>query len=133
MRAASQEDLEAIAEVGDEPQRQGWTLSRLREGIDSGLLRVVVSEPGCWAIGQAVAGEAHVLDVRVDPTRRRRGLGRALVEALVVACDAERALLDVRADNTGAIALYEGLGFEIVGRRADYYSDGCDALLMTRS
>lgn len=93
---------------------------------------MVVSEPGCWAIGQAVAGECHVLDVRVAEELRRRGLGRALVEALVEACAAEVAHLEVRADNAGAIALYAAIGFGEIGRRRAYYPDGCDALLMSR-
>jgi ribosomal-protein-alanine N-acetyltransferase len=132
IRAATDEDLRRIAELGDEAERQGWTLERLREGLLSGLTRVVVEDEGSWAIGQAVAGEAHILDVRVAPHRRRRGLGKALVEALVEACEAEVAHLEVRADNAAAVSLYECLGFEVVGRRPDYY-DGCDALLMSRA
>ncbi|HJN76187.1 MAG TPA: GNAT family N-acetyltransferase [Myxococcota bacterium] len=131
IRAATEEDLLRIAELGDEAERQGWTLEQLRGGLESGLKRVVVAGEGSWAIGQAVAGEAHILDVRVAPKRRRRGLGSALVEALVEACEAEVAHLEVRADNTGAVSLYESLGFEVVGRRAAYYG-GCDALLMSR-
>jgi len=131
LRRAEDADLVAIAAIGDEHERQGWPLQRLREGVASGLLRVVV-EDGSFAIGQAVAGEAHILDVRVRPDRRRQGLGRRLVEALVLACDAELALLEVRQDNHAAIGLYTALGFEVVGRREAYYADGVDALLMSR-
>jgi ribosomal-protein-alanine N-acetyltransferase len=41
-------------------------------------------------------------------------------------------LLEVRADNCGALALYSGHGFREVGRRRRYYPDGSDAVLMER-
>ena len=40
------------------------------------------------------------------------------------------AMLEVRASNAAAIALYEQLGFQHVGRRRGYYPDGEDACLM---
>lgn len=44
---------------------------------------------------------------------------------------AEQVLLDVRASNDAALGLYYSLGFERVGLRKRYYSDGEDAVLMT--
>jgi ribosomal-protein-alanine N-acetyltransferase len=39
--------------------------------------------------------------------------------------------LEVRAGSVGAIALYDGLGFVVAGRRAGYYREPAeDALLM---
>lgn len=38
--------------------------------------------------------------------------------------------LEVRAANAGAQALYAALGYEVLGRRPRYYSDGEDALIM---
>ena len=41
--------------------------------------------------------------------------------------------LEVRPSNTAAIALYEGFGFEEVGRRKNYYDlPKEDALILTR-
>jgi len=64
---------------------------------------------------------------------RRRGVGRALCEAVLgwsreMRC--ERIRLEVRASNP-AVRLYEGLGFREVGRRLRYYRDPVeDAVLM---
>jgi ribosomal-protein-alanine N-acetyltransferase len=47
-----------------------------------------------------------------------------MIEGLVRAArraDAKRLFLEVSADNTAAIKLYGGLGFEPVGRRNGYY------------
>ena len=39
--------------------------------------------------------------------------------------------LEVRASNHGAMALYEKLGFKVIGRRRGYYTDdGEDAVVM---
>jgi ribosomal protein S18 acetylase RimI-like enzyme len=40
--------------------------------------------------------------------------------------------LEVRAGNNGAICLYQGFDFKIIGRRIKYYPDGEDALVMER-
>ena len=58
--------------------------------------------------------EVHVNNFAVHPSRRRQGLGRALlahVLAEATALGAPRATLEVRASNAPAIALYEGGGF----------------------
>jgi ribosomal protein S18 acetylase RimI-like enzyme len=68
------------------------------------------------AVGLAVVDGPWVglFDIAADPARRRRGHGRALVEGLVawgLGRGAERAFLNVSADNAPAVALYEQLGF----------------------
>ena len=74
---------------------------------------------------QAVLGESDMMNLAVRPDCRRRGIGRALVEALCEALRAEKAVsltLEVRASNKPAKALYAALGFASVGRRPRYYS-----------
>lgn len=81
-----------------------------------------------------VADELSLLDVAVAPAERRRGVGRALVEELIAYGRREQArlvLLEVRASNAAALALYRALGFEGGSVRRAYYSDGEDALEMT--
>lgn len=80
-----------------------------------------------------VADEAHLLNVAVAAQERRRGIGRALVEHLVAYANAHaitKVLLEVRASNRAAIALYEKLGFTEINVRAKYYADGEDAVEM---
>jgi ribosomal-protein-alanine N-acetyltransferase len=74
-------------------------------------------------------GEAELLNLAVHPRARRRGIGRALVEA----AGARRAWLEVRASNEGAIRFYQALGFTVCGVRRRYYRDPEeDAILMQR-
>ena len=77
----------------------------------------------------------HVMNVAVDPDRRRRGIATALLGALLerVGPDAQ-VTLEVRRSNLGAIALYERFGFRSAGLRPRYYADnGEDAVIMWRT
>lgn len=83
-----------------------------------------------------VFDRAQILTIAVDEAFRRRGIGKALLEALF--SHARRANcvaveLEVRSRNASAIALYESLGFHTVGLRKNYYRDPADdAVLMDR-
>jgi ribosomal-protein-alanine N-acetyltransferase len=78
----------------------------------------------------------HIMNVAVDPDRRRRHVATALIGRLLerVGDDAAQYTLEVRCSNQGAIELYEGFGFRSAGLRRRYYQDnGEDALIMWRT
>lgn len=91
--------------------------------------------------GMALGPVCDVLSLAVDPTARRRGLGRALLAELLTqawSAGAERVLLEVAADNEAALALYAAAGFEAVRRRVGYYAGpegpgSVDALVLARA
>lgn len=80
------------------------------------------------------AAEAEIHTIGVDPTHQSRGIGRTLLDGLLVAADGLGATvyLEVRTDNAPALALYRSEGFEVVGRRRSYYASGADAYTMAR-
>lgn len=83
----------------------------------------------------AVPPEADVQTVAVAPRAQGTGLGRRLLDALLV--EAERrgctqVFLEVHDDNEPALRLYERAGFEQQGRRRDYYGPGLHALILRR-
>ena len=78
----------------------------------------------------------HVMNVSVDPGRRRVGIATTLLEALLERVDDPEAqfTLEVRESNAGAIALYERFGFRSAGVRRRYYQDnGEDARILWRT
>jgi ribosomal-protein-alanine N-acetyltransferase len=93
-----------------------------------------VPEAVGFALAWHAADELHLLDLAVDPTARRQGVGRSLLEAVVA--DARRSgarllLLEARASNEPALALYRSAGFFVTDVRRAYYSDnGEDAVVM---
>ena len=74
----------------------------------------------------------HLMNVAVDPDRRRSGVATALIGRLFEEIGpGARLTLEVRTSNAGAIAMYERFGFEAAGHRRRYYQDtGEDALIM---
>lgn len=107
-----------------------------------------LAAPGRWYrvaldAGGAVAGwvglatdgvTADVQTIAVAPTHQGQGLGRVLLLALVheaAARGASHVLLEVRADNEPAKALYAKCGFEQIAVRKRYYQPGdVDALIL---
>ena len=90
---------------------------------------------GGMVLARVAADEAEILTIAVLPEARRRGLGRALLEATATEAAARGAValfLEVSAENVPARALYAGHGFVPVGQRRGYYADGADALVMRR-
>jgi ribosomal-protein-alanine N-acetyltransferase len=91
-----------------------------------------------FAVGKVILSAAdrvgEIESVAVDAAGRRRGVGRSLCEVVILWCRDQGAVemeLEVRAGSTGAISLYAGLGFGVVGRRGGYYREPDeDAVLM---
>jgi ribosomal-protein-alanine N-acetyltransferase len=85
--------------------------------------------------GLAVVGhQADVQTLAVAPAAQGQGLGRLLLGALLDEArrrEATEVLLEVRADNEAAQALYRRAGFERIGVRRGYYQPGgTDALVL---
>jgi ribosomal-protein-alanine N-acetyltransferase len=88
-----------------------------------------------FAVGKVVGDEAELESVAVCESARQGGIGRELcVAAIAWAREQGAAVMDleVRAASGGAIALYKGLGFHELGRRARYYSDPVDDAILMR-
>lgn len=67
--------------------------------------------------GTVVPEDLYLSRIAVDPERRARGLGRRLLQEVVTTAASEghsRVRLDVAADNTAALGLYERAGFTLV-------------------
>ena len=114
-----------------------WSASSIASELDNPLsLWLVWEEDGAAAayLGvQRVPPQADVMNVAVSPALRRRGIARALFAELERRLpEIDELFLEVRASNSGAIALYRTLGFEQVGRRPNYYLDPREDALILR-
>jgi ribosomal-protein-alanine acetyltransferase len=81
--------------------------------------------------------ELEILNLAVPPRMRRQGVASLLLDGALAAAQnsgAERAFLEVRASNVGAIAFYELHQFRLAGRRKSYYQERVeDALVLSRA
>lgn len=88
----------------------------------------IAEAPAGFALVRTILDEAELLLLAVSPDHRRRGLGSALMRAVIAdaAARGTRALhLEVRANNE-AVTLYRDQGMVKIGERKGYYrgSDG---------
>lgn len=84
---------------------------------------------------QSSIDESDVMNVAVHPDWRRQGIAEQLIETLIGELKnrgSKALMLEVRASNAPAIALYEKLGFRQVGLRKNYYRNPKEDALILR-
>lgn len=134
LRPLETADSEALATLHADAFARGWSEDEFATLLDQdtvfGFAAVAEGRESAGPVGfvlaRAAAGEAEILTITVSRRLRRRGLGHALMDALLRRLHADRAtalFLEVDETNLAAIALYRRLGFREVGRRPNYYQN----------
>lgn len=141
LRRAYPADLDRIVELEREifPE-DAWPREKLDDDIRSPYSHFIVAEMDGEIVGYAIAHHlpeddiADVYNLAVLESHRGRGLGATLLDALIGWCREQGAsaiMLEVRADNVPAQALYASRGFVTIATRAGYYQPaGVDAFVM---
>ena len=130
-------ELEAILFPGDDPWParafEHQLTDRANHYIAARIDGRLVGYAGATRLGLRPPFEYEVHTIGVDPDFQGRGIGRRLlVDLLDFAADGP-IFLEVRTDNTAALALYESVGFRNVGLRKRYYPGSrADAFTMRR-
>jgi ribosomal-protein-alanine N-acetyltransferase len=143
LRAADASDALALAKAHASAFDAPWppeAFSALMGTPGVFALTAVDRGPVGVILMRAIAGEAEVLTLAVEPSHRRRGVARALLEAglaQAITAGAEACFLEVAADNVAALALYRAAGFDEAGHRGGYYrrpgGQAVDALVLRRT
>lgn len=130
-------DIEAIVQA-----QEPWTYQTVSDLLeqDSVKLLIVANAVGDivgYCLYQVVFEQAEILRIGTNPQYQRQGIASQLFVALNKELrnhKAESLILEVRADNAPAIALYEQQGFTLIHRRKGYYQQphqaAVDALIM---
>ena len=120
-----------------DPWSERSVASELDNALSLWLVAMVGEQLAGYVGSQTVMGETDMMNIAVDPDHRRKGIAKALVEALVAELKAREShclTLEVRSSNEPAKALYEKLGFLQVGLRKNYYRNPKeDALIMRKN
>ncbi|MEO8434881.1 MAG: ribosomal protein S18-alanine N-acetyltransferase [Pyrinomonadaceae bacterium] len=145
IRRMTEHDLLEVVEIeqtcGLSPW--GWEAYHAELARGSAIMLVALGNPELAEAGHAVAGyivarviadELHVNNVAVRPPVRQHRIGSELLNAVLrqgATLGSQTAWLEVRAGNQAAQRLYERCGFQVAGRRRNYYSFPIeDALIM---
>ena len=141
---ATARDLDRILRIEQESFSAPWTRKMFEVELTQnpfGHLHVArPAESSRELVGYVcfwvVFEELRLMTLGVEPSRRRQGIGRALLHHALVsgrAQGATKALLEVRASNAAALRMYEQAGFHRTAVRARYYTNPVeDAVLMER-
>ncbi len=139
LRSMTAADLEAVSAIEARAYPFPWSLGIFRDCLRVGY-RCWLYEHGERIVGYTImslaVGEAHILNLCIDPDYQGQGLGRRLLRRLLNLAregGADTVFLEVRPSNPGALALYLSEGFNEIGRRPGYYpaADGReDALVL---
>lgn len=132
-------EIEKLLFPGDDP----WSARAFHAELDAGgyYLAALTDEDelagyaGLAVLGPARDPETGIHTIGVHPGHQGRGIGTALLRALLARADELGApvFLEVRTDNDNAIRLYERHGFDRIGLRRRYYQpSGADAYTMMR-
>lgn len=119
-----------------------WSRKMLAEELENQCAAFLVAEDSGsgrvlgYAGLMVVADEGYITNVAVFPEYRRQGIAAQILQVFVQFAEANHLAfltLEVRPSNAAAIALYQGFGFEEVGRRKNYYDlPKEDALILTK-
>lgn len=131
-------DLEDLVKLERTCFSDPWSERALAEGLANDRYLILLeandnSEAIGYLIGWHIGDEAELARIGVVPEARRSGYGKVLLEKAIVTWQergVSRIFLEVRQDNMAAQRLYESRGFRIIGKRAKYYADGTNALIL---
>jgi len=138
LRPMTSADLPRVMEIEQVAFRNPWSRDLLARELGHDWSTILVAEEpgvrGMTLLGFVIFWVLHVLNVATAPDHRRRGVGRAVLQAALDVGRQKRcslATLEVRRSNAAALELYRSFGFRPVGIRPNYYVDeGEDAIVM---
>lgn len=133
---------ELLARLHGEIFEDGWSEGALAALLDTpgtvALIAREYGEPVAFILTRSAADEAEIVTLGTRPTLQRRGIAHRVLEAharRLAQSGIQHLFLEVAQSNTAARALYQGAGFQEVGRRKGYYkhADGReDAIVLRR-
>ena len=127
IRAMDHQDLAMVSDIERRSYEFQWSHGVFRDCLLAGYHCMVLECGGRvsgYGILSIAAGEAHILNLCIDPNYRSHGYGEQILDAILGqsrAANVREIFLEVRPSNTTALALYRKKGFHKVARRPAYY------------
>ncbi len=139
IRALTRLDVETVFAIDEVCFPDPWTKEMWQGELARKDVKGLVLETERGIVGFAFTSvlfdEAELPKIAVLPAYRGKGLGQALLTALIEAAKnlgAEKIFLEVRASDVPARKLYERNGFIALRVRSRYYADGEDGIEMKK-
>jgi len=127
VREMNHDDLAMVSDIERRSYEFPWSHGVFRDCLLAGYQCIALIREGRvagYAILSVAAGEAHILNLCVDPEFRALGYGERMLDELLYrarSASVREISLEVRPTNETAIALYRKKGFHQVAARPAYY------------
>lgn len=127
VRNMTKADIDAVLRIEQSAYGFPWTEGIFRDCLRVGYHSFVAERDGLvvgYVLMNTVLNEGHILNLCVDPSVRRQGIARRLLQSVIelaLQLEAATLFLEVRESNTAALALYADFGFNEIGIRRNYY------------
>ena len=137
---AKKEHLSLIASLERATFSSPWSEKSLEFFLEELNFCVVLLNDGklaSYCTVSTVLDEAQIINVATDIRLKRLGFAESVLKAVFDEC-VRRSItsisLEVRESNESAIALYKKLGFEVLGKRKNFYTEPIEnALVMVKN
>ena len=127
IRKMRHEDLPHVSDIERRSYDFPWSHGVFRDCLLAGYQCIVLERDGevaGYGILSVAAGEAHILNLCVEPAWRSHGYGERLLDDMLFrarTASVREIFLEVRPSNANALALYQKKGFHQVANRPAYY------------
>ena len=126
-RTMTPKDLPQVTDIERRSYEFPWSHGVFRDCLLAGYTCVALDR-GDDVVGYSIlsvaAGEAHILNLCVDPNSRALGYGDRLLEEILIrakGASVKQVFLEVRPSNVHAVSLYKKKGFRQIAERPAYY------------
>lgn len=141
LRPAGEPDIPHLTQLETVSFSDPWSRTSLVDALNHTAGLVLVAEDSAndppivgYLVLRLTGFEAELLRIAVHPDRRLQGLGASLLQQAfteLASRQVETCFLEVRSDNVAALALYNRFPAHQIARRAKYYQDGTEALILS--
>ncbi len=127
IREMNHDDLAMVSDIERRSYEFPWSHGVFRDCLLAGYQCLVLVREECaagYAILSVAAGEAHILNLCIDPEYRALGYGERMLDELLYrarSASVREIFLEVRPSNESALGLYRKKGFHQIAARPAYY------------
>ena len=138
IRYARSNDFDRIYEIEKRVFSNPWSKESIKEELDNdykslNLISKIDGQLIGYFFSHMISNEVHILNIAIDVSFQHRGNGEAFFSQIFKNyLEYANVFLEVKRTNLPAINLYHKFGFEEIDIRKMYYSDGEDAVVMSR-
>ena len=138
IRPAEKEDIGLVAQFEQQIFSEPWSQQNLEDARERQenifLVATCDDTVAAYALCYGTMDEGEIPTIATNPEFMHRGIGTDFLKCMLQECNKrgiKRVFLEVRVSNRKAQGLYHKCGFEVVGKRKDFYRFPTeDALVM---